>query len=270
MLNKDTVMCISVASRPSNFGTTLHNAAYQALGLNYLYKAFGIQDIEGVMRGVRALGIRGCSVSMPFKEKVIPLLDSLDRTAQMIGAVNTIVNDQQRLIGYNTDAYGAKIVLEDLGLDANDRILLLGAGGVAKAILFALKELGFENIILTNRTMEKLDGLEPERRYMRIAWEERNQQSMDMIINATSIGMQPDHHQMPVDEQLIRRCKAVMDVVISPMESLLLQTAKSLGKKIAEGYRMSLHQAAGQFRLYTGKDAPLEVMEKCLFQLLKS
>jgi shikimate dehydrogenase len=269
MLNKDTVMCISVASRPSNFGTTLHNAAYQALGLNYLYKAFGIQDIEGAIRGVRALGIRGCSVSMPFKEKVIPFLDALDRTAEVIGAVNTIVNDQQRLIGYNTDAYGAKIVLGDLGLAADDRILLLGAGGAAKAILFALKELRLENMILANRTKDKLDELDPERRYMRIKWEERDQQSVDMIINATSIGMQPDHHQMPVDERLIRRCKAVMDVVISPMESLFVKTARSLGKKIAAGYRMSLHQAAGQFRLYTGRDAPLEVMEKCLFQLLK-
>lgn len=270
MLNKDTVVCISVALRPSNFGMTLHNAAYQALGLNYLYKAFGVREIEGAISGVRALGIRGCSVSMPFKEKVISLLDSLDCTAEVIGAVNTIVNDRDQLIGYNTDVYGAKVVLEGLELSAGDSILLLGAGGVAKAVFLALKELGFKNIILSNRTASKLDEIDPKHQYLRIEWGKHNQKQVDVVINATPIGMQPHDDLMPLDEQSIRRCKAVMDVVISPMESLFVKTARRLGKKVGEGYRMSLYQAAEQFRLYTGKEAPLEVMEKSLFRLLNS
>src|SRR3990172_6053257 len=105
-IEKDTQLCISVAARPSNFGTTIHNAVFRKLGLNFIYTAFGITDIAGAVVGVRALGIRGCSVSMPFKEAVIPYLDALDPAARTIGAVNTVVNDSGRLTGYNTDIAG--------------------------------------------------------------------------------------------------------------------------------------------------------------------
>ena len=104
--------CISVAKNPGKFGETVHNAGYDVLGLPFQYKAFSTNDISGVIKGVRALGIRGCSVSMPFKETVVPYLDRLDPLAKKIGAVNTIVNKNNTLIGYNTDFYGAKECLK--------------------------------------------------------------------------------------------------------------------------------------------------------------
>ena len=268
-VNKDTVMCISVASRPSNFGTTVHNAAYRALGLDFLYKAFGISDIAGAIAGVRALGIRGCSVSMPFKEAVIEYLDELDATAQSIGAVNTVVNDNEYLTGYNTDAYGAQIALQTLDIQSSDRVLLLGAGGAAKAIKYALQQLGIRNVLVSNRTTSKAEKLIEDTDYEMISWPERNQVKADVVINATSVGMQPIVEAMPIDENLLRSCRAVMDVVVSPLESRLIKEATDMGKKVVPGYKMSLHQAAAQFRLYTGEDAPIIIMERAIITLLQ-
>ena len=158
-INKDTNLCISISSKPSNFGTTVHNAAYKELGLNYIYKAFGTKNLKGVIEGVRSLGIRGCSVSMPFKEDIIPYLDELDPLAESIGAVNTVLNTNGILKGFNTDVIAAIKSLEAIGLNKEDRVLLIGAGGVAKAILGALKMNGANDINITNRTDKRLEKL---------------------------------------------------------------------------------------------------------------
>src|SRR5262245_49593436 len=114
-VGKDTVPCISLATRPSNFGTVVHDVAYRALALNVMYRALLVTDAAGALAGVRALGVRGCSVSMPFKESVIPLLGHLDETARAVGAVNAVVNDGGRLVGYNTDVQGAAAALRLAG-----------------------------------------------------------------------------------------------------------------------------------------------------------
>ncbi len=269
MINKDTQLFISVASRPSNFGTTLHNAAYAALGLNFVYKAFSISDIAGAMVGVRALGIRGCSVSMPFKEAVISYLDELDETAQVIGAVNTIVNDAGRLTGYNTDVIGARVVLEALQARPGESVLLIGAGGAARAILFALRQLGFNRVRVANRDLEKIQQLNTILSCQPVAWAERQQEPADLVINATSVGMNPNVESMPLEEAFIYQSRAVMDVVISPMETRLIGCARSAGKAVAPGYLMSLEQAMAQFTLYTGKEPPRDLMEQNMRQLLE-
>jgi len=269
MLNKDTQLCISVASRPSNFGTTVHNAAYEALGLNYAYKSFGISDIAGAMAGVRALSIRGCSVSMPFKETVISHLDGLDETAEVIGAVNTIVNDAGRLTGYNTDAIGARVALESVQASPGESVLLVGAGGVARAILFALRQLGFKKVLVTNRDPEKVLRLNDILTCQQIAWSERDKEPVSLLINATSIGMIPNPGSMPLAKAMVNQSRAVIDVVISPMETLLISTARSAGKAVAPGYLMSLEQAMAQFTLYTGLEPPRELMEQKVRWLLE-
>lgn len=269
MINKDTQFCISVASRPSNFGTTIHNAAYAALGLNFVYKAFGVTDIVGVVNGVRALGIRGCSVSMPFKEAVIPLLDKLDETAKIIGAVNTIVNDHGQLTGYNTDVIGARIALQSIQVNPDETILLLGAGGVARAILFALRQLGVKQVHVANRDVEKIQRLNAIIPCKPIDWSERQQLPVSLIINATSIGMTPNSELMPIDKAFIREARAVMDVVVSPMETRLIENARLLGKIVAPGCFMSLQQAMAQFTLYTEQEPPKDVMEQSMVQLLQ-
>ena len=269
MLDKDTQVCISVATKPSQFGTTVHNRAYQALGLNFIYKAFGVSNLKGAIDGVKALGIRGCSVTMPFKEQVLKYVDDLDKTAKSIGAVNTIVNNSGRLKGYNTDAYGAKVALETLGVKTNDRVLLLGAGGAAKAILFALKELGVKDIFISNRTLSKAQKIAQKNRIKAISWQERNKIDVDVLINATPIGMLPNVHEIPVELNMIQKVKMVMDVIVTPIESRLIQVAKKMGKKIIAGYEMSLHQAAAQFKIYTGQPAPLNVMRQAVLELLQ-
>jgi shikimate dehydrogenase len=268
-INKDTVLCISVASRPSNFGTTVHNAAYRALGLNFLYKAFGTSDIKGTISGVRALGIRGCSVSMPFKESIVKELDTLDEAAKAIGAVNTVVNDGGRLTGYNTDAHGAEVALKITKVVSGDSVLLLGAGGVAKAIFYALRRVGVKRVLVANRTAVKakeMAGADAEV----VAWESRHEAKADVLINATSIGMSPDSERVPFELKKSQGCRTVLDVVVSPMESLLIRTARSLGLETVPGYKMSLHQAAAQFRLYTSAEPPLKVMEDSIVQLLQA
>lgn len=268
MVNKDTQLCISVASRPSNFGTTLHNAAYAALGLNFVYKAFGVSDLAGAITGVRALNIRGCSVSMPFKEAVLPLLDDLDETARAIGAVNTVVNETGRLMGYNTDAIGARKALESIEVQPGESVLLLGAGGVARAIVFALRQLGFSRVQVTTRDPKKAQLLNSILPCEVAPWEDRHKVKADLLINATPMGMSPNINQSPMDAGFLSQTRAVMDVVVSPMESCLIKLARSMGKDVAPGYLMSLEQMIEQFRLYTGKVPPRDVMEQNLKRLL--
>ncbi|TSA58518.1 MAG: shikimate 5-dehydrogenase [Methylophilaceae bacterium] len=269
MINKDTQLCISVASRPGNFGTTLHNAAYAALGLNFVYKACGITDIAATMVGVRALGIRGCSVSMPFKEAVITYLDELDETAQVIGAVNTIVNDAGRLTGYNTDVIGARVALEALQARPSESVLLLGAGGAARAILFALRQIGFNQVRVAGRDLEKIHRLDTILSCQPVAWAERQKAPVDLVINATSVGMNPNAESMPLEEAFIQQSRAVMDVVISPIETRLIGCARSAGKGVAPGYLMSLEQTMAQFTLYTGVKPPRNLMEQDMRRLLE-
>jgi len=268
MINKDTQLCISIAEKPSNFGTTLHNMAYSALNLNFIYKAFAIKDLRNAINGVRALGIRGCSVSMPFKQTVINFLDDLDETAKSTGAVNTIVNDAGILTGYNTDLFGAKMVLASLAPQPNERIMLLGAGGVSRAIFVALHQLGCENILVSNRDFKKISFLSSIAPCQAIPWNEREDNLADILINATSIGMFPDTKSMPVGVDFIKRARAVMDVVVSPIESDLISCARKAGKAVIPGYRMSLEQAIQQFLLYTGHEAPRDIMEEGVRRLL--
>ena len=141
-LNKDTEVCISISSNPSNTGTTLHNACYEAQGLDFLYKAFQVTDLEAAVKGVRALNIRGCSVSMPFKQDIIAPIDDLDPLARRVGAVNTVLNDDGCLVGHNTDVSGAIKTIGSLSLGAEDKVLMLGAGGMARALVVAFQEPG--------------------------------------------------------------------------------------------------------------------------------
>jgi shikimate dehydrogenase len=268
LINKNTQLCISIAEKPTNFGTTLHNMAYQALGLNFIYKAIGVNDLEGALTGVRALGIRGCSVSMPFKQAVIHFLDSLDETAKITGAVNTIVNDGKCLKGFNTDLIGARLVLASLQPQRNESILILGAGGVARAILVALREVGCSNVLVASRDINKIASLKEIMNCSAVPWCARQERKVQLLINATSIGMAPDTQLMPVDIEFINSTRAVMDVVVSPIETNLIVSARKAGKVVVSGYQMSLEQAAAQFSLYTGMPAPREVMENWAQRLI--
>ncbi len=142
-LTKDTTLCISLAARPSNIGTRFHNHLYGQLGLEFIYKAFTTTDLPAAIGGIRALGIRGCGVSMPFKEDVIALVDSMDDSALAIASVNTIVNTDGHLRAYNTDYLAVATLLRERAVSTDAPFAVVGSGGMARAVVAALRDAGF-------------------------------------------------------------------------------------------------------------------------------
>jgi len=158
-LSKDTRLCISLAARPSNIGTRFHNHLYDVLGLDFIYKAFTTTDIAAAIGGVRALGIRGCSVSMPFKEDVLALVDVVEPSAHALGSVNTIVNDGGRLTASNTDYLAVQRLIVEHRLDPADTVLIRGSGGMASAVGAAFRDRGFHAGTIVARNHESGSAL---------------------------------------------------------------------------------------------------------------
>lgn len=256
--------CISVSKNPGKVGETIHNAGYKHLGLNFQYKAFSSNDISGVIKGIRALGIKGCSISMPFKEQVITLVDELDSLASQSKAVNTIVNNNGHLIGYNTDVLGIQNCLKSIKIEKNKKILLLGAGGASRAILVALKNLKFKNIVLSNRTSKKGKKVAKEFNVKFIQWSERSNIEASIIINSTPIGMYPNKKSLPISQKSIIQAKLIVDIIVKPSNTKLIEIAKNKKIPTINGTEMALNQAYEQFKLYTGKKAPKDIMRKAL------
>ncbi|MEK7583417.1 MAG: shikimate 5-dehydrogenase [Patescibacteria group bacterium] len=259
-INKDTILCMSLAGRPGNFGTRFHNFLYRELELNYLYKAFTTNDLPGAIRGIRALSVRGCAISMPFKEVVIELLDELDETAKRIEAVNTIVNSQGHLVGYNTDYFAIRELFRSNSVPTSSRVLVLGSGGMAKAVAAALQELHFQDVFIASRNGTTLESL--AKKYGFQSGTSPVDESYDVLINATPMGMHPDIHMVPFSDQLIEKAKIVFDVVANPIETKLLQQAKKLGIKTVSGFEITMIQAREQFILYTGVQPPAELVDR--------
>jgi shikimate dehydrogenase len=264
-IGEKTRLCGSIASRPNKLGPIMHNAAYRALGLDFVYMAFGVTDLKKAIEGVRGLGIRGLGVSMPFKQEVIQYLDEIDETARAIGAVNTVCNDNGKLCGYNSDWIGAVKALEEKTSIEGKRVVLVGAGGVARAIAYGIKKRA-GRIVVFDRTLEKakrlaLDfGIELGGSIERV----EREKDYDILINATSVGSYPNTKDSVFPKAVLRPRKAVLDVVFNPPETALIRAAKDAGCSTIPGYRMLIHQALFQFELYTGRKAPFDVMEKAL------
>jgi len=266
ILNKDTTLCISLAGRPSNIGTRFHNYLYDELRLNFAYKAFTTRDLEGAIRGVRALGIRGCSVSMPFKELVIPLTDELTASAQAIESVNTIVNDDGHLTAYNTD-YEATVELigrHEPGRPALDRaspVLLRGSGGIAKAVVAAFRDAGFGDLTVLARNQAAGRALADRYGYRWVR--DEPPAGAGVIVNATPLGMNgPDAGALAFPLPYIEAARAVFDVVASPSETPLVRAARAAGKPVITGAEVIALQAARQFGLYTGVSLTAEQVER--------
>ena len=262
-------LCISISKKPGMFGTIVHNAGYEALGLNFFYKAFKTDYLEDAIKGVRALQIRGCSVSMPYKEKVIQYLDELDLSAKQVKAVNTIVNNNGKLIGYNTDVFSLKKCLKKISKNKNQEILVLGAGGMTRAVLVALDYLKMKNITITNRTSSKGKKIAKEFDLKFITWNKRNDNQSDIIINSTSMGMYPTITQLPLSNSMIKKSKTVVDVISNPIQTKLIKLAIKYRKNTILGTDLAFEQAITQFKLYTGKKAPVLEMQRAVNEFYK-
>ncbi|MDH6235716.1 shikimate 5-dehydrogenase [Cryobacterium sp. CG_9.6] len=252
ILNKDMTLCISLAARPSNLGTRFHNFLYDELGLNFVYKAFAPTDLEHAVAGVRGLGIRGCAVSMPYKEEVIALVDEMDASASAISSVNTIVNDNGHLTAYNTDYTAVQRLLAQHSVPTGLSVLLRGSGGMAKAVAAALRDAGFTDGTIvarnevTGRALADLYGY---------AWAaEVGELQAGLIVNVTPVGMAGGAEAQDVSfpAAAIAAATWVFDVVASPSETPLIVAARTAGKTVITGAEVAAVQAEEQFVLYTG------------------
>lgn len=266
---KTKICCIIGNPVVHSLSPAMHNAAYKTLELNFCYQAFRVDDIKNAISGIRALGIRGASVTVPHKINVMQYLDEIDETAKSIGAVNTIVNNNGKLIGYNTDSFGAMQALEEKISLKNKKVVLIGAGGAAHAIGFGLKTKG-ANILILNRDIEKAKALANKvgadfGNLLRLS-EIKNS---NILIHATPTGMSPDIDKSLIPNEYLNKNLSVFDIVYNPKETKLLQDAKLMGCTIIYGYKMLLYQAVSQFQLFTGKKAPVNIMEKVLVSSLK-
>ena len=257
------VLCGSITVEPYSFGVKIHNAAYRFLGLDYTYVCFGVGSAELAVQAIRTLGIRGMSVSMPYKQAVMPFLDQIDEAALSIGAVNTINNLGGSLTGYNTDYVGAIRALEETTDISGKELAILGAGGVARAIAYGAKREGAK-VTIFNRSRARGTAL-ADAFGLKFGGSVDDFRANDfsILLNATSAGFRAPEVN-PAEGKLASHL-VVMDVVFIPAATKLIREAKALGCKTVNGTRMLIHQACGQIELYTGcKRAPYQVMEQAL------
>ena len=246
----------------------IQNSALSAKRVNAVYLAFETEDITGCLKGMRSLDIKGLSVTIPYKTSVLPYLDEIDGLAEKIGAVNTIVNDNGRLIGYNTDAIGALRALEEK-IDLQDKTgLIIGAGGAARAIGFILKKNGV-SISVANRSEERGKDLADALNCPFVPLENIKGEDADILVQTTSVGMHPHNDQCIVPESVLKKDMAVMDIIYNPIETRLLKMAGEKSCLTINGLGMFIHQGAEQFRLWTGLEAPIDTMTRVVKEALE-
>lgn len=251
ILNKDMTLCISLSGRPSNIGTRFHNYLYEELGLNFIYKAFSTDDLAGAIAGVRALGIRGCSVSMPFKEDVMAMVDEIEASAKAIDSVNTIVNTNGRLVASNTDFEAIATLIERHQLDPASTVLVRGSGGMAKAVVAAFREAGFNDLTVLARNEVSGQSLADKYGYRFTGADPAP--GHEILVNVTPLGMDgAQSEELAFSTQQIDAARTVFDVVAFPSETPFICKARSAGKQVITGAEVIALQAAAQFQKYTG------------------
>ena len=244
----------------------LYNSAFENLDLNFAYIPLIVENLEKAIIGIRNLGIHAVGVTIPYKESVIPYLDGLDQNARTIGAVNTIVNKNGRLVGFNTDGKGAVMALKEKTSIANKKIILLGAGGAAKAIAHEIiKEKG--KLIVFNRHLEPILKLKKQLSILGYLLSELPNHINDayIIINATSVGMFPKIEECLVTEDQLNSRMIVMDLITNPKETTFISKGLKKGCKIIYGERMLLWQAVLKFELFTGIKPPIKTMQEAFY-----
>jgi len=254
----------------------MHNAAFKNKGVDCVYLPFKVkkEELGKAIEGMRALNIRGLNVTIPHKVAVIQFLDELDPLADKIGAVNTIVNDDGVLKGYNTDATGFLQALRERGIEPKEKsVVILGAGGASRAISFILAERG-AHIVILNRLLELDWAKELASRILRtfakeVEALELNKENLsrvlgqaDILVNATSVGMSPDIDETPVTSDLLRPNLVIYDIVYNPIKTRLQREAEVAGATVISGLDMLVWQGALAFEKWTGRKAPIGVMRE--------
>ena len=263
---KTKVCCIIGNPVEYSLSPQMHNAAFEALGLDYVFVALKVKNATKALEGFRSCLINGIVVTMPHKQTVIKNLDRLDESARVIGAVNAVKNNNGILIGTNSDWIGAVKSLEEKTSLAGKKVALLGAGGAARAIIYGLIKRRAE-IFLFNRTLKKAEELAREfdlSEASMLTDLEKIKQT-DIIINATSVGMEED--KSPIPKEAVTN-QLVFDIVYTPHRTKLIRFALEKKCPVIYGYKMVLHGGTEIFRFFSGRKAPTEVMEKALLKNL--
>lgn len=257
----------------------MHNTAFHQLELPYVYVAFDIAPdrLKEAVTGIRGLGIKGVNVTIPHKVAILPFLDEIDPLAQRIGAVNTVVNVNGRLIGYNTDGTGyVRSLVEETGLLLADQVVtLLGAGGAARAVACTLADKGVKEIRIVNRSREKAQILADHLRPLVPATAlepyeaEEAVRTATLIINTTSIGMYPKVDEIPIPAEWLHEGLIVSDLIYNPLETKLLASAKQVNAITHSGIGMFVNQGALAFERWTGVEAPVELMRQTVLAQLR-
>ena len=258
----------------------MHNAAFNHLKLDFVFLAFRVKaaELENAVRGMRGLGIRGLNVTMPHKAAVTRYLDEVDSTVKFLGSANTVLNEGGKLLGFNTDGVGALQALRENGVNPDEKkLLLLGAGGAAKAAAFSLAQEA-EALCILNRAPEKakelagalnrMFGTKVVSDVLSPSTIQKNLHDADILVNATSVGMHPNISQSLVATQWLKPNLCVMDIVYNPVETKLAKDAKAAGAKVISGVEMLLYQGAASFEIWTGRVAPIEVMRNAALNKL--
>ena len=260
----------------------MHNAAFREIGVDYLYVAFRVEKeaLGRAIDGMKALNIRGLNVTIPHKVAVIQFLDELDSLAEKVGAVNTIVNDDGVLKGYNTDGAGfMQALLEKEMEPQGKKVVILGAGGASRAISFFLADRGAHLVILNRRLgldwAKELAGKISQVFTMEVEALELNRENLagvlgktDILVNATSVGMTPDIDETPVTSDLLPPGLIVFDIVYNPIKTRLLREAEAAGAKTISGLDMLVWQGALAFEKWTGVKAPIKLMREEAIKVL--
>lgn len=247
----------------------MHNAAFRALGLDYIYLAFDVEpgQLARAVRGLRALGVAGFNVTIPHKVSVMRLLDGLDSSARDAGAVNTVAIGREGLIGYNTDVYGIENSLKTAEKLKPGRAMIIGAGGAARATAIALHRLGYKEVVIANRRLwraaalaRRLKTIGVKAKAVELGDAGKYSRSCAVIVNATPIGMWPEASGTPLKAREIPGDAVVLDLVYNPAKTILLEEAERAGAEAIPGITPLVEQGAKAFELWTGVEAPKDVM----------
>jgi len=245
----------------------MHNTALQAMEIEEQYSACCVQDIRAAMDGLRAMNIHGASVTIPFKADVMEHLDDIDNDALEIGAVNTIVNRDGHLVGYNTDWLGLILALREAMPVRNKTFVVIGAGGAARAAVYGIiREGGFP--IVVNRSPQRAKIISEKFNCPYCSLAEIGKIRADGLINTTPVGMSPQKEQSPLLAGALTGYQYVMDVIYNPLKTKLLLDAEQQGCRTLTGLEMFVHQGAEQLRMWTGKEPPRALMKKIILERL--
>ncbi|MDR2829981.1 MAG: shikimate dehydrogenase [Methanobrevibacter sp.] len=278
-----------------SLSTFMHNTVFDELNLDYVYVPFNVgkKDLCNAINGAKGLNIKGLNVTTPHKVEIMEFIDEIDPIAKMIGAVNTIKFVNGKSIAYNTDGIGAIRYLEEITSLKNKKVIILGVGGASRAVGFQLSILGINELLFVNRTVEKAKFLindfenklnNPSLLNSKYLFSGFNKdiifnyggfdilkeqiKDCDILINATSVGLYPNVNNSPIDENILHSDLIVYDLIYNPIETKLLEEAKKVGAKTVPGVKMLVYQGAESLKIWTGIDAPVDLMEKVVMSKL--